>query len=52
MPLNCAYFVTIIDCSDADAGSDGCNIGTAEADEEILGMSFSVTMLCVLCSIL
>ena len=41
MPLNCAYFITIIDVG---AGSDGHNIGAAVTDEEILGMSFSVTI--------
>ena len=44
MPLNCAYFITIIDCADVGAGSDGHNIGAAVTDEEILGMSFSVTI--------
>ena len=43
MPLNCAYF-TIIDCADVGAGSDGDNIGATVTDEEVLGMSFSVTI--------
>ena len=45
MPLNWAYFITIIDCADVGAGSDGHNIGAAVTDEEILGMSFSVSVL-------
>ena len=44
MPLNCTYFITIIDCADVGAGSDGHNIGATVTDEEILGMSFSVTI--------
>ena len=44
MPLNCAYFITIIDCADVGTGSDGHNIGATVTDEEILGMSFSVTI--------